>query len=87
MNLEKLRKNRRFQRNIGVYPCCDFLNSALMFLLLQKELSNGSKTAIDEICWAIYKGNGYVYRHVLDLLWEKGFGDCAKRVRCHNNDE
>lgn len=84
MNIKSIRNNRRFQRKVGEYPCCDYLNNALMFLLQQKEISNGSKTAIDEICWAIYKGNGYVYRHVLDLLWEKGLSDCAKRVKLEN---
>lgn len=43
MNLKSIRNNRRFQRKVGEYPCCDYLNNALMFLLQQKEISNGSR--------------------------------------------
>ena len=55
------KKNKKF----GTYPCCDHLNSALRHLLKDK-ITN--KSAIDEICQAIYKADGYFYEDVANEL-------------------
>ena len=55
------KKNNKF----GTYPCCDHLNVALRYLLKDR-ITN--KSAIDEICQAIYKADGYFYEDVADEL-------------------
>ena len=56
-------------KKIGVYPCIDHLNLALKFLLEDAKLNI---KAIEEICYAIEKANGYYYDYVLEMLIERG---------------
>ena len=52
----------------GQYPCCDFLNRALRYLLKEE---NPNEKAINEICWAIFRADGYFFEDVEALLKEK----------------
>ena len=57
------------KRNWG-YPECDHLNIALRFLL---EGPFPDERAIEEICFAITKTNGYFYDDVKEMLVDGGF--------------
>lgn len=63
--------NYRFSQ----YPSCDHLNCALNILLQNPK---GHRVAIEEICYAIVKANGYFYDHIKDKLNEHGFARFIK---------
>ena len=50
-------KSFGFTNIFDIYPCNDYLNNALRFLL-REEKSHNIDLAISEICWAIKKANG-----------------------------
>lgn len=66
---------KRFKRPLkglafGTYPSCDHLNLALCYLLENPETN---RFAIEEICYAIRKADGYFYDHTRDMLLRNGF--------------
>lgn len=69
------RKSKRF----GRYPACDFLNSALRLLLKHPQ---ENRAAIEEICRAISKANGYFYDYVHQKLADEKIWDW-KEKRSH----
>ena len=57
-----LKKNNLF----GKYPCNDYLNNALRFLLRNND--GDRELAIEEIVYAIRKADGYLYDDVKATL-------------------
>ena len=60
---------RKKKEVYGEYPCNDYLNNALRFLLDEKP---DTKEAISEICYCISKGNGYFCDDVKEKLVRTG---------------
>ena len=50
------------------YSECDYLNNALRVLLKEPQKN---KFAIEEICWAIKKTNGYFYDDIASKLYDE----------------
>lgn len=59
------------QARFGIYPACEHLNCALGWLLDDAEKN---REAIEEICYAITKANGYFYGYIANSLVMYGFG-------------
>ena len=62
------KKNKRF----GVYPCNDYLNNSLRYLL-QEEPTDNVISAISEIIYCVQTGNGYFVKDVKKTLKERGY--------------
>ena len=60
---------KRNNKSIVTYPSIDHLNIALRHMLKNAKCN---KSAIQEICYAITKGNGYFYDDVAREIKEKG---------------
>ena len=71
----KLFKSNDTNYRFAQYPSCDHLNCALN-ILLQNPKSN--MVAIEEICYAITKANGYFYDHIKEKLKAYGFSRFVK---------
>lgn len=63
------------------YPQCDHLNLAIGYLLEKPE---ENRLAIEEICWAILKADGYFFKHIADKLEQNGFGDFAEEAKIND---
>ena len=73
MNLFKFFNDHNYR--LSQYPSCDHLNCALN-ILLQNPMKN--RVAIEEICYAIVKADGYFYDHVKEKLIEHGHSRFVK---------
>ena len=40
--------------------------------------------AIEEICYAILKADGYFFKHIADKLEQNGFGDFAEEAKTND---
>ena len=59
----------KFKKQIGSYPCVDYLNNALRALLEEEELN---KLAIREICYCLSYAQGQIFPDIEALLIKKG---------------
>lgn len=71
------------QKRIGRYPSCDHLNQALGDLLMDYETN---RFAIEEICHAIRKADGYFYSYIASLMHVYGFSDFLKGANIDADD-
>lgn len=76
--IKHILKNTRF----GMYPACDHLNCALHFLMKNPD---NKAIAIEEILYAIFKANGYLYEHLKPELKEMGFDGLVRSIEEHEN--
>ena len=72
-----------FLAGLGKYPSCDRLNLALGNLLVNPEMNY---FAIEEICHAIRKANGYFYEYVFDMLVRNGFSVLVEGANVYADD-
>ena len=72
--LDKVHMGMRFAR----YPQCDHLNRAIGYLLEKPE---ENRLAIEEICYAILKADGYFFKHIVDKLEQNDFGDFVEAAK------
>ena len=75
---KKEKKQAQFQQNISRYPCNDYLNNALTYLLKYK---NPDKLAISEIAWCIFVAGGKIREDVQQMMIEKGLTDCIYETK------
>ena len=54
-----INKNKHF----GRYPSCDHINNAIRYIL-----ENNTKRAIEELCWAIEKADGYYSNYFVNKV-------------------
>lgn len=66
--IKKIVKVRRMNKKYGKYPCNDYLNNAIRFLLRNKE--GDRELAIEEIVYAIHKADGRIYDDLARQLKE-----------------
>ena len=71
-----------FER-LGRYPSCDHLNQALGYLLMDYETN---RFAIEEICHAIRKCDGYFYSYIASLMHVYGFSEFLKGANIDASD-
>lgn len=69
------------ENKIGTYPACDHLNMALGYLL--HDIDENHK-AIEEICYAIIKADGYFYSHIASLLAVNGYDHFVSKENVHD---
>ena len=74
MNIFKFFNDHNYR--FSQYPSCDHLNCALNILL--QDPKETSRAAIEEICYAIVKANGYFYDHVKEKLIAYDYGRFVK---------
>lgn len=75
---KKEKKQAKFQQNISRYPCNDYLNNALTYLLKYKD---PDKLVISEITWCIFVAGGKIYEDVQQKMIEKGLIDCLYGIK------
>lgn len=75
MGLFNFKHRNDINARFAGYPSCDHLNIALNILLQNAEQN---RVAIEEICWAIVKADGYFYEHVKGILNLYGFKQYIK---------
>ena len=61
--------NKETTNIYGTYPCVDYLNNALRYLLNEEQIN---ENAISEICHCIKKAQGEIYSDVVHKMKEKG---------------
>lgn len=84
LSKRKEKKQAQFQHNIARYPCNDYLNNALTYLLKYKD---PDKLAISEIAWCIFVAGGRIYEDVQQMMIEKGLIDCIYGTKKNNESQ
>ena len=68
----KVTCQKKTDKKYGQYPCNDYLNNALRFLLGEEQYTPRIINAISEICYCISKAGGRYYDDVAKKLAETG---------------
>lgn len=66
---------------LAYYPQCDHLNLAIEYLLEKPE---ENRLAIEEICYAILKANGYFFKHIADKLEQNDFENFVEVAKIYD---